>query len=496
MSVAVCQASTPAFLRGLRIAASMEATVGSGEFAPLYMASNRRGTLSSADNVLLSAGAVRRMELDRRLSYGYGVELWGGYSSAVGYSRYDASTDSWGVNSRRPSGLWLQQLYAEVKWRSLTASAGMKHEGSPIVDDRLSGGDMIRSANSRPIPGVRAGFVDFQPVPLTSGWLQISGELEYGRFADDGWCRDHSALYNGHVAQGEWSVYRRMHLRTDPDRPLMVTLGVQCASQIGGTTTYYSGGKVAMVEHRGHKVADFIKILAPVEKGAEDYVLGNTLGTWDLKATVGLRDGYRLSGYFQWIWEDGSGMAKLNGWDGLWGIEMKNSRPDAIVGGVVVEYLDLTNQSGPIHWAPGDHPSTSITSEATGADDYYNNAYYNSYAYYGMGMGRATVMSPIYNTDGYMAYVGNRIRGVHIGIEGRIGQVGYRVLAGWRKAYGNGYEAMIPARQSTSVMAEASVPLRSIPGATIGIQGAIDRGKLPANASAAAISFTYSGLWR
>ena len=41
-------------------------------------------------------------------------------------------------------------------------------------------------------------------------------------------------LYNGHVAQGEWMVYRRMHLRTDPGRPLTVTLGVQCASQIGG----------------------------------------------------------------------------------------------------------------------------------------------------------------------------------------------------------------------------------------------------------------------
>lgn len=498
MAVAVseCFGSTPAALRGLRLEASVEATAGSGEFAPLYIASNRRGTLSSADNVVLSAGAVRPMECDRRLSYGYGVELWGGYSSAVGYNRYDVSTDSWGMNRRRPPALWLQQLYGEVKWRSLTASAGMKHEGSPIVDDRLSGGDMIRSANARPIPGVRAGFAGFQPVPLTSGWLEISGELEYGRFADDGWWRDHSALYNGHVAQGEWMVYRRMHLRTDPGRPLTVTLGVQCASQIGGTTTYYRDGEIAKVEHRGHKVADFIKILAPVEKGAEDYVLGNTLGTWDLKATAVVRGGWSLSGYFQWIWEDGSGMAKLNGWDGLWGIELKAPSAAAIVSGVVVEYLDLTNQSGPIHWAPGDHPSTSITSEATGADDYYNNAYYNAYAYYGMGMGRATVMSPLYNTDGYMSYIGNRTRGIHVGVEGRIGRVGYRVLAGWRKAYGNGYEAMIPARRSTSLMAEASMPLRSVPGVRIGVQGAIDRGRLPANASAAAVSLTYSGLWR
>ncbi len=35
-----------------------------------------------------------------------------------------------------------------------------------------------------------------------------------------------------------------------------------------------------------------------------------------------------------------------------------------------------------------------------------------------MGMGRATVMSPLYNTDGYMSYVGNRTRGIHVGVEG------------------------------------------------------------------------------
>lgn len=34
---------------------------------------------------------------------------------------------------------------------------------------------MIRSANAILIPGVRAGFTGFQPVPLTSGWLEISG---------------------------------------------------------------------------------------------------------------------------------------------------------------------------------------------------------------------------------------------------------------------------------------------------------------------------------
>lgn len=490
------RAEVPAALSGLKLEVSVEATAGSGNFAPLYMASNRWGTLSSSDNVLLSAGAVRPMDSSRRFSYGYGLEVWGGFTSPVDYRRYDAAADSWGVNRRHPSRLWLQQLYVELKWRSLTFSAGMRKEGSPIVSDRLSGGDLIRSANARPIPGIRGGFIDYQPVPLTRGWLQISGELEYGRFADDGWWRDHSALYSGHVAGGEWMVYRRMHFRTDPGQPMSVMFGAQCFSKFGGTTAYYRDGQLVAVDHRGHKFIDFIKILAPVEKGSEDFVLGNTLGTWDLKATLRLPGEYRLSGYFQWIWEDGSGMAKLNGWDGLWGVEFRSPDADALVGGAVIEYLDLTNQSGPIHWAPGDHLSTSITSEATGADDYYNNAYYNAYAYYGMGMGRASVMSPRYNTDGYMAFTGNRMRGIHCGIDGRIGIVDYRLLAGWRKAYGNGFEAMIPPRHSTSLMAEASMPLRSVQGLTVGLQAAFDRGRMPANATGMALRITYNGLWK
>lgn len=105
-------------------------------------------------------------------------------------------------------------------------------------------------------------------------------------------------------------------------------------------------------------------------------------------------------------------------------------------------------------------------------------------------------MSPIYNTDGYMAFTGNRMRGVHCGIDGRIGIVDYRLLAGWRKAYGNGFEAMIPPRHSTSLMAEASMPLRSVQGLTVGLQAAFDRGRMPANATGMALRITYNGLWK
>ena len=63
----------------------------------------------------------------------------------------------------------------------------MKERGSALLNDILTSGDVVESGNARPVPQLRAGFVDFQNVPLTDGWLQIQGELGYGKFADGGW---------------------------------------------------------------------------------------------------------------------------------------------------------------------------------------------------------------------------------------------------------------------------------------------------------------------
>ena len=63
-------------------------------------------------------------------------------------------------------------------------------------------------------------------------------------------------------------------------------------------------------------------------------------------------------------------MAKLNGWDGLWGVEYKSNHKQAI-NGIVIEYLQTTNMSGPLHGL-----QNSVVGKTGGADNYYNNGYY------------------------------------------------------------------------------------------------------------------------
>lgn len=471
--------------------ASVEGAWASGSFAPRFIASGRHGTLTSARAAGVGVGIRQPMRAHGRAAWGFGADVAAMGQSGVDYARWDEATQQWGNNRRRPATLQLRELYASGRWRSVFATFGWRRRGSRLVDDRLSSGDLTHSNNAAPILQLRAGFWHFVNVPFTRGELQIDGEVAYGRFTDASWWSSHSNLYNGHLARGSWYCYRRLYVRTSPRHRWGVTIGAQAAGIFGGSTRYYEKGKLERTDVRGFKLWDLVRIQWPSGTD-EDFAFGNTLGSWDLAATWRFDRGALLKAYAQMPWEDGSGMAKRNGFDALYGLELRLPGENGPLRAVVAEYLDLTNQSGPVHFAAGDYPGTTIQGQATGADDYYNNAYYNPYANYGMSLGSPAVMAPIYNADGYMAYTGNRMRAVHFGAEGCIGtRWRWRVLAGWRRAYGNGFEPLLRPVSSTSAMAEGLwlTPLR---GLAITGQLAIDRGKMPSNSFGAMLRAAYT----
>ena len=170
----------------------------------------------------------------------------------------------------------------------------------------------------------------------------------------------------------------------------------------------------------------------------DSFVEGNHLGSWDIALEHKIKDTDKmLRAYTQWLWEDGSGIGKMNGFDGLWGLEYRNTSGLPLISGAVIEYIDFTNQSGPIHWTPNDHPGTPIISHSSGADDYYNNYIYNGYQSRGMSIGSPFVKSPLYNQDGYMRYRDNVMRGFHAAIEGFFSHEWfYRLKGSYRKAWG------------------------------------------------------------
>ena len=151
--------------------ASLWANASTGDLAPYMIGSWRYGRINGSKGIRQDGRIEKRMSLDTRFSWGAGVEYIAGYGSAAPYDCYDESGDYWYTRHNRQAPLRLHQLYGEIKYRGVYLLAGMKERHSLIVDDALSSGDLTRSNNARPIPGVAAGFVDFRISPLpTAGY--------------------------------------------------------------------------------------------------------------------------------------------------------------------------------------------------------------------------------------------------------------------------------------------------------------------------------------
>lgn len=473
--------------------AEVTGNAGNGSFAPYYMASNNFGILTQPYSALARVSAWRGMEMDKRFSYGFGVDALAGYASSSPYLRYVPAESKFTPVRRHPANVWLQQLYAEVKYRGVFITAGLKETGSALLNDRLSSGDITWSANSRPMPGVRAGFHGFENIPFTNGWVQINGEFFYGKPTDNDWLTERYNEYNSFVTTGRWINYKRVYFRTKPSQPFSLTIGMQAAAQFGGTQVNYENGVRGKTIVASASFKDFFQMLIPGKD--DDYWSGNHLGSWDIVGRYRMKSGHEIKLYLQSPWEDGSGIGKLNGFDGLWGIEYK-SPCRSVVSGAVIEYLDFTNQSGPLHWDPIDMAGTTITDQATGADSYYNNYFYNGYAYYGMSQGTPFLMSPLYNLDGYMRYVDTRVRGFHAAVEGSVsGSVDYRAMVSYRISYGDSYVPRLKKARDTSWMIEARWNMPHINGMSLKGQVAMDRGDMYGNNFGVLLSLSYNGIF-
>ncbi len=484
-------AATPG---GVDYAAEFVGATSTGSFAPYMLASGRNGLLSRKNTALLDIAAEKRLDTERRFSWAAGVELAAGYTSASRYELYDSEAASWGSRTQRPAAFHVQQLYATVKYRRVFLTAGQKSPKSYISDDRISAGDFTRSANARGIPGFEAGFVDFVDVPFTRGWLQIDGVIGYGKFTDNSFRRGQYNYYNDVLATGNYYTYKRCHLRTDPRRPFSVTAGIQGAGQFGGRTAWYEKGLLVREEDRGFRLKDAWDMMLPIQNGGEGFFTGNSLGSIDIKLRYRLRSGAELSAYLQNPWEDGTSMAKLNGWDGIWGIAYHREGRH-LISDACLEYLDFTNESGPVHWAPGDYPGTTITWPATGGDNYFNNDMYGAYANYGMSIGTPFLVAPVYNLDGTPMFAHNMARGFHAGAAGAIGpDVDWRAALSYQKAWGQGRTPQAHPLHDTSAMFEAVWHAdRLLPGLRLTAQMAFDCGNLRGDSFGALVGVRYSG---
>ena len=474
-----------------------------GEYAPYMMASNRHGTLSQSKGAQLRLSAFNFTDTTKRFSYGFGADFIAGASSATHYDYYNPDTDNNSIKrSVRPAHLFIQQLYGELKYRGFFITLGMKEYNSVIVNHELSSGDLLYSGNTRPIPEIRVGFIDFQNVPFTNGWVQVQAEYSFGKNMDNSWLENHFN-YNGgwddHITTDAFFSYKRFYFRTKPSQPFSLTIGLQAAMQTGGTVRHYVRGVVTDEYTDKLNFKKMLQTIVPTSSNeyGNYYKQGNSVGSWDVRGRWLFKNNAELCAYYQSPFEDGSGIGKLNGFDGLYGLEYKSDKP-WYISSAVVEYFDFRNQSGPIHfdsdynYESGQHRPGN----ATGKDDYYNNYQYSGYQYYGMSLGSPLLRSAFYNLNGSNFFLHNRVYGFHIGLAGFLYRgLQYRALLSWRTSLGT-YDYPLTERQrSLSALLELQYDIAGVKGLRVKAQFAGDKGAIYHDNFGALVGLSYSGLF-
>ena len=425
-----------------------EVSVGTGDYTAFQLATNRHHVLGTRSNTAYLRGAVNAIH-----SLGKEFTLSGAVDVIA--------------SVHADHKVYLQQCYANLSYKSFFIEAGSREEKPVLRDDLLSTGSFVKGTNAKPIPQVHFGTNGFWTVPYTKDWLQINFDFGYGKFMDNDY---HEKMFsqegsnNMRYATGAYYHQKHLYFRSNPTKRFFAIAGIEHVVQFAGTLHEYDKNGKLTVKSKPANLKAFWRVLLPLgdsnyfENNAfEDWVFGNHIGMMTVQVGWNINKNHQLQAYLDNFFEDGSGMRKGNGWDGLWGLQYNNKLAgNQYVRSVVLEYLQTTNQSGPLHWDGGDYPEpirSQIPDLVAGDDSYYNHTFYDGYAYYGMTPGNALITSPIYNKDGNMIFCDNRVKAWHLGVNGEItDRLSYLVKGSYREGWGTYYIPLLVKHHSFDAM--------------------------------------------
>ena len=307
------------------------AALHTGDNTPLWQVSNQQGLTSLDNNTYIRGG----------ISYKHQLGKW----------KFEEALDLVAAAGFSTTSFIVQQAYVDIRYKWFGFFAGSREQNSPLLNQELSSGGMTWSGNARPIPQVQIGIPEYvQLLPR----LGLKGEISYGWFTDNKYQREQVGekyWYTKSIKYHHKEGFLRIGI---PKGKWQLELGMTLDTQFGG---YKIGGSESGDLGNGWK--DYVRVFFPGH-GREDGPVGehlafqgNFLGSEYIKMTYRPKEDFSISAYLDNHFDDFSAMAKLNGWDGLWGVEYKSNHRQAI-NEIVIEYLQTTNMSGPLRLAESD----------------------------------------------------------------------------------------------------------------------------------------------
>lgn len=407
----------------------------------------------------LRLSAFKDMDTSKRFTWGAGADV------VVGYGMQ--------------SPVYLQQLYAEAKYRCLNLMIGAKEMPGFLSNPELATGNLLYANNAHPIPQVKAGIFDYADIWFTNGWAGIKGYISYGKYTDNNWISNWVDKKAARYALGTFYHSKALFLRGGNAKkfPLEGEVGIEMATQFGGTT-YMPNGTVVVMPH---KLKNFLKALIPMHgdsdtpSGEQSNVEGNFLGSWNFALAWKPQADWSVKVYYQHFFEDHSMLWIQYPWkDGLWGVEAKLPK-NPFVSEIVYEFLYSKDQSGAVYW---DH-TPEINEQVSGRDNYYNHSYNNGWQNWGMGIGNPLFISPIYNDPHQLNFLANRLWAHHLGFKGQPTDcVGYKIVTTYQKNWGTYGRPFAEVKSCFNFLAEVNLKCKKLPGWQADVAFGADGGSL------------------
>ena len=428
----------------------------SGKYAPFWLQSDQYGKVSSTP---FSAGILAGVSKE--------------FGPKKGLFNYRFKANLLLQTDKDKTTATFHEYYVQAHFSVLDFIVGAREEVLGNQDSTLSCGGFLFSKNARPMPKVTLGIEHFTAVPFTAGYLEFKAAISHGWFTDN--------IYTTNL----FLHHKYLYAKVGGKLPVHLQYGVDHVAQWGGT-----------VPESGKQPADFaaFKDIFLGHSGGSDAVvtdqinaLGNHIISQSMRLDVDIAD-FRVSGYWQNLAEDGPVKLMwyaMNKADGLWGITVRNEK-FPFIKGILYEYLNTTDQSGPYHDKDG--------LVYGGADNYFNNGIYqNGWTYYSRTIGTPFISSSLYNRDGAVSVENNRVIVHHFGMEGNVSGYSYKLLSSFSKNYGTYSAPCSPMIRNTSLLLEVNKKFPVWSNIEVGCSVGTDFGKLYGNSVGCLFSIRKTG---
>lgn len=308
--------------------------------------------------------------------------------------------------------IFANEIYGSLKFKGVQLDLGSKNDEIKWEGLSSSNGDIIKSTNTRALPGINLKTADYLKLPFAKKWLRV--KANYAEYL----LNDKRVVDNAHLH------HKSLYFKSVLSEKLSIITGMNHYVQWGGTSEEYG--------NLPSTFKDYIRVAIGYSGGESaletDQInaLGNTVGAYLFQMNY-TGEKTNWNAYWSHPFEDRSGRELSNYPDALYGFFIDLKKPESFISHILAEFTYTKHMSG----------STGIS----GRDGYFNNSVYNSgWTYFGH-----TIGSPFFSTkepvDGITRGIDpnySRFTAYHLGLKGFLSEAllyktyfSYIHYAGW-----------------------------------------------------------------